>query len=63
MNCYLLLTSLLSGSLIFQNDKLVRAVTHVFVDGSSKGYCILIENMLFKAKRIKYDKCSLIFYR
>lgn len=36
----------MSGSPIIQNGKLVGAVTHVFVQDSSKGYGIFIENML-----------------
>lgn len=36
----------MSGSPIIQNNKLVGAVTHAFVDDPSKGYGILIENML-----------------
>ena len=41
-----LLTSLLSGSPILQNGKLVGAVTHVFVNDPTRGYGIFIENML-----------------
>lgn len=36
----------MSGSPIIQNDKIVGAVTHVFVNDSSRGYGISIENML-----------------
>lgn len=36
----------MSGSPIIQNQKLVGAVTHVFVQDASKGYGIFIENML-----------------
>lgn len=36
----------MSGSPIIQNDKLVGAVTHVFVNNPTKGYGIFIENML-----------------
>lgn len=36
----------MSGSPIIQNGKLVGAVTHVFVNDSTKGYGIFIENML-----------------
>ncbi len=36
----------MSGSPIIQNDKLVGAVTHVFVQDSTRGYGIFIENML-----------------
>lgn len=36
----------MSGSPIIQNNKLVGAVTHVFIQDSAKGYGIFIENML-----------------
>lgn len=36
----------MSGSPIIQNGKLVGAVTHVFVQDSTRGYGIFIENML-----------------
>lgn len=37
----------MSGSPILQDGKLIGAVTHVFVQDSSKGYGIFIENMLW----------------
>lgn len=40
----------MSGSPIIQNGKLVGAVTHVFVQDSTKGYGIFIENMLLSDK-------------
>ena len=36
----------MSGSPILQNGKLIGAVTHVFIQDSTKGYGIFIENML-----------------
>lgn len=36
----------MSGSPIIQNGKVIGAVTHVFVQDSTKGYGIFIENML-----------------
>ncbi len=36
----------MSGSPILQNDKLIGAVTHVFVKDAARGYGIFIENML-----------------
>jgi len=36
----------MSGSPIIQNDKIIGAVTHVFVKDSTKGYGIFIENMI-----------------
>lgn len=38
----------MSGAPIIQNGKLIGAVTHVFVQDSTKGYGIFIENMLEK---------------
>lgn len=42
----------MSGSPIIQNDKLVGAVTHVFVQEPTKGYGIFIENMLKSEEEI-----------
>ena len=39
----------MSGSPIIQDNKIVGAVTHVFVNDPQKGYGILIENMLSTA--------------
>lgn len=36
----------MSGSPIIQNGRIVGAVTHVFVQDSTQGYGIFIENML-----------------
>ena len=36
----------MSGSPIIQNDRLIGAVTHVFVNSPEKGYGITIGNML-----------------
>ena len=44
--CCPILDTLLSGSPIIQNGKMVGAVTHVFVQDSTKGYGIFLENML-----------------
>ena len=46
------MTSLLSGSPILQNGKIVGAVTHVFVNDPTRGYGIFIENMLETAQNI-----------
>ena len=40
------MTTLLSGSPIIQNGKLVGAVTHVLINDPTTGYGIFIENML-----------------
>jgi len=39
------LTTLLSGSPIIQNGKLVGAMTHVLINAPTTGYGIFIENM------------------
>jgi stage IV sporulation protein B len=36
----------MSGSPIIQNDKIVGAVTHVFINNPLRGYGIFIDNML-----------------
>nr|WP_303243887.1 SpoIVB peptidase [uncultured Cellulosilyticum sp.] len=41
----------MSGSPIIQDDKLVGAVTHVFIQDPTRGYGIFIENMLNNDKR------------
>lgn len=41
----------MSGSPIIQNDKLIGAVTHVFVNNPKRGYGIFIENMLAEAEK------------
>jgi stage IV sporulation protein B len=43
----------MSGSPIIQDDKIIGAVTHVFVQDPSKGYGIFIENMLRQEKNIR----------
>ena len=48
--CCPILTSLVSGSPIIQDGKLVGAVTHALVNDPTKGYGIFIENMLNAAK-------------
>ena len=44
--CCPILTTLLKGSPIIQNGKLVGAVTHVLINDPSTGYGIFVENML-----------------
>lgn len=43
--CCPLLDTTVSGSPVLQNGKLFGAVTHVFVQDSTGGYGIFIENM------------------
>ena len=47
--CCPILTSLVSGSPIMQDGKLVGAVTHVLVNDPTQGYGILAETMLERA--------------
>ncbi|MFQ8599200.1 MAG: SpoIVB peptidase S55 domain-containing protein [Oscillospiraceae bacterium] len=42
----------MSGSPIIQDGKVIGAVTHVFVNDSTKGYGIFIENMLKTAATV-----------
>ena len=49
--CCPYLNTLLSGSPIIQNGKLVGAVTHVLVANPTEGYGIFIENMLAAAQQ------------
>ena len=46
------MTTLLSGSPVLQNGKLVGAVTHVLVDDPTTGYGIFAENMLETAQSV-----------
>lgn len=52
-SCCPLLTTVVSGSPILQNGKLVGAVTHVFVNDPTRGYGIFIENMLVEAEKFR----------
>ena len=51
------MTTLVSGSPIIQNGKLVGAVTHVLINDPTTGYGIFIENML-NAANIPMAKAS-----
>ena len=46
----------MSGSPIIQNNKLVGAVTHVFINDPTKGYGIFAENMLETAQSIAKEQ-------
>ncbi len=50
--CCICLDTLVSGSPLLQNGKLIGAVTHVLVDDPTKGYAIFAENMLETANRV-----------
>jgi stage IV sporulation protein B len=47
--CCICLDTLVSGSPIIQDGKLIGAVTHVLVGDPTRGYGIFIENMLSAA--------------
>ena len=51
-SCCILLDTLVSGSPILQNGKLIGAVTHVLIDDPQKGYGIFAENMLETAQSV-----------
>ena len=55
--CCPYLTTLVSGSPIIQNGKLVGAVTHVLINDPTTGYGIFIENML-SASQMPMAKAS-----
>ena len=51
--CWSYIDTLVSGSPIIQNGKLIGAVTHVLVDDPTKGYAIFAENMLETAQSVE----------
>ena len=55
-SCCIPLDTLVSGSPIIQNGKLVGAVTHVLVDDPTKGYGIFAENMLETAQSVAEEQ-------
>ena len=50
--CWSYIDTLVSGSPIIQNGKLIGAVTHVLVDDPKKGYGIFAETMLETAEGV-----------
>ena len=50
--CCIPLDTLVSGSPIIQNGKIVGAITHVLVDDPTTGYAIFAENMLETAQSV-----------
>ena len=46
LKCWSYIDTLVSGSPILQNGRLIGAVTHVLIDDPTKGYGIFAENML-----------------
>ena len=51
------MTTLVSGSPIIQNGKLVGAITHVLINAPTTGYGIFIKNML-NAAQMPMQKAS-----
>ena len=54
--CWSYIDTLVSGSPILQNGKLVSAVTHVLVGDPVRGYGIFAENMLETAQSVAEEK-------
>ena len=54
--CWSYFYTLVSGSPILQNGKLIGAVTHVLLEDSTKGYAIFAENMLETAQGVPDSK-------
>ena len=50
--CWSYIDTLVSGSPILQNGKLIGAVTHVLIDDPTRGYGIFAENMLETAQSV-----------
>ena len=50
--CWSYIDTLVIGSPIIQNGKLIGAVTHVLVDDPTEGYAIFAENMLETAQSV-----------
>ena len=56
--CCPYLNTLVSGSPIIQNGRLVGAVTHVLIANPTEGYGIFIENMLSAAQNEVIPKAA-----
>ena len=56
--CWSYIDTLVSGSPIVQDGKLIGAVTHVFVNNPQKGYAIFAENMLLTAQDFKTEELN-----
>ena len=54
--CCIPLDTLVSGSPIIQNGKLIGAVTHVLLDDSTMGYGIFAENMLETSQSVTNEQ-------
>ena len=56
LTCWSYINTLVSGSPIIQNGKLIGAVTHVLVDDPTKGYAIFAETMLETAQNVAKEQ-------
>ena len=54
--CWSYIDTLVNGSPIIQNEKLVGALTHVLIDNPQKGYGIFAENMLETAQSVANEQ-------
>ena len=54
--CWSYIDTLVSGSPILQDNKLIGAITHVFINDSKKGYVIFAENMLKTAQSLTTEQ-------
>ena len=54
--CWSYIDTLVSGSPIIQNGKLVGVLTHVLIDNPQKGYGIFAENMLETAQSVANEQ-------
>ena len=50
--CWSYIDTHVSGNPVFQNGKLIGALTHVLIDNPEKGYAIFAENMLETAQSV-----------
>ena len=56
IHCWSYIDTLVSGSPILQNGKLIGAVTHVLIDDPTKGYAIFAVNMLETAQSVAQEQ-------
>ena len=56
LTCCSYIDTLVSGSPILQDGRLIGAVTHVFVNNPQKGYGIFAENMLETAQGVAREQ-------
>ena len=52
----------MSGSPIIQNDRLIGAITHVFLNDAKIGYGVYIDWLGWQKSSIKYKFCRIIYY-